>query len=212
MFDSNQAFALRNAVEQGHAPLFYRGAVEESMNRLGPARKHLRAVLEAEPHSKDAEDAREMLANMEFRNGQYREALAEIEAARDERPDSADVNNMLPLFRALAEAPDMQVVRRKSTRLMRVGDNHRSLPVMIDGKEVTYGFDTGAALSVIGVSDARMLGLTLKHVDTKLSEASGTAVPGFDVAIAKDLAIGGLHLRSVPFFVLQDTQERAVGV
>jgi len=205
MYDSNQAFALRDAVEHGHAPLFYRGAVEESLNETGPARKHLHEVIHADPHSKDAKDAHEMLGNLFFRQGRYREAYAQIVSAHAERPDSADINNMLPLFRALSESPDMQVVRLKSTRLMRVGDDQRSLPVMINGKEVMYGFDTGAALSVMGESDAKLLGLTVVKVDMKLSEASGSDIAGIRLAFAKDLEIGGLHLRNVAFFVLQDT-------
>jgi predicted aspartyl protease len=212
IYESNQVFALRDAVGLGHAPLFYRGAVEASMNQLGPARKHLRAVIRADPHSKEAYDAYDLLANLYFRNGLNREALAEIEAGHAERPDSADVNNALPLFRALAESPDMEVVRRKSARLMRVGDDHRSLPVEIDGKEVTYGFDTGADVSVIGESDAKRLGLTVKRVETKLSESSGTDVAGFSLAVAKDVVIGGLHLRNAAFLVLQDTGEPFVEI
>lgn len=39
MLDQNQAFALRSAVERGgdRVPVFYRGAVEESLNEVGAA-------------------------------------------------------------------------------------------------------------------------------------------------------------------------------
>jgi predicted aspartyl protease len=209
MLDSNQAFALRDAVKQGSAPAFYRGAVEESQNRLAEARKDLGKAIAAGPHSKEAFEAHEMLANMNFRQGRFREALVEAEAAHEVRPDSADLNNMLPLLRALAETPDMAVAQRRSSRFQMKADSDgsRGLPVLIDGKEVTYGFDTGAALSVMGESDAKLLGLAVKHVETKLTEASGTAIPGFNIAVAGDLAIAGLHLKNVPFFVLQDTGE-----
>ncbi|HZL52052.1 MAG TPA: aspartyl protease family protein [Terracidiphilus sp.] len=212
MYESNQAFALRDAVEHALPPLFYRGVAAESMNQVGLARKFLHAFIATNPHSKDAFDAHELLGNLYFRNGFYREAFAELEAAHAEKPDSADVNNMLPLFRVLAGSPDMQVVQRKSTRLMRVGEDRRSLPVEINGKQVTYGFDTGAALSVMGEADARLLGLTVKKTATKLSESSGSGVPGVSFAVAEDLVIGGLHLRNVPFFVMQDTGEPFVGV
>jgi hypothetical protein len=82
----------------------------------------------------------------------------------------------------------------------------------VNGKQVEYGFDTAATLSLIGTSDAKLLGLKVSHVDTKLSEASGAAIPGFDLAVAKDVVIAGLHLRNVPFFVLQDTGEPFVHV
>jgi hypothetical protein len=92
------------------------------------------------------------------------------------------------------------------------GDGSFSLPVKIDGKDVAYGFDTGSSISVIGTSDAKLLGLTVKSVGTKLSESSGTDVSGVSIAVAKDLVIGGLHLQNVAFFVLQDTQEPFVEV
>ena len=155
-----------------------------------------------------------MIANMDFRKGRFHDALLEAKAAHAVNPDSEDLNNALPLFEALAESPDMQLVERRNSHLeMRGdGDGSRGLPMMIDGKEVTYGFDSGAALSAMGVSDAKMLGLKVRHVESDLTEASGKAIPGYDIAIANDLVIAGLHLRNVPFFVLRDTGEPWVHV
>ena len=214
MLDSNQAFALRDAARQGHLPAFYRGAVEDSQNRVAEAKKDLDRAIAADPHSKEAFEADEMLANMNFRQGRFREALVEAEAAHVVKPESADLNNMLPLLRGLAESPDMAVSQRRSSRfeMKADSDGSRGLPVLINGKEVRYGFDTGAALSVMGESDAKLLGLTVKHVETKLTEASGSAIPGFNIAVAVDLVIAGLHLKNVPFFVLQDTGEPFVHV
>jgi len=211
MLDANQAFALRDAVERGgdRVPAFFRGAVEESLNQVGAARRDLRRALdETARDSQEAFEADEMLGNLAFRNGQFQEALSWIERAHASKPDDADVNNMLPFFRALAEGSDMQVLELKASRL----DCTKGLPVRINGKAVSYGFDTEANVSVIGVSDAKMLGLEVKHVATHLSEASGTAITGFDVAFAEDVVIGGLHLRNVPFAVLQDTGEPFVHV
>ncbi|MGH9589603.1 MAG: aspartyl protease family protein [Terracidiphilus sp.] len=207
MLDANRAFALRDAVEDGHAPAFYRGAVEDSMNRIGAARRDLKKAIEADPHSHEAFEAHEMLANMSFRNGHYREALAELEAAHGLKPDSADVNNFLPLLRALGAWPAMLEAERRSSRFRMTGDERKWLPATMDGKKVAYGFDSGAVLSVMGRADAKMLGLEVRHVNMQLSEASGKAVPGVDVALVRDLRIGGLHLRNVPFFVMQDTGE-----
>ncbi|HEX4758326.1 MAG TPA: pepsin/retropepsin-like aspartic protease family protein [Terracidiphilus sp.] len=214
MFDSNQAFALRDAVKLSHLPVFYRGAVEESQNRVAEAKKDLDRAIAADPRANEAFEACEMLANMNFRQGRFREALAEAEAAHAVKPESADLNNMLPLLRGLAESPDMSIAQRRSSRfeMKADSDGSRGLPVLINGKEVRYGFDTGAALSVMGESDAKLLGLTVKHVETKLNEASGTAIPGFNIAVAEDLVIAGLHLKNVPFFVLQDTGEPFVHV
>lgn len=207
MLDENQAFALRDAVQDAKAPAFYRGAVEDSLNHVQAAQRELAKAIVADAHH--AFEAHEMLANENFRNGRYHEALAEAETAHRLKPDSADLNNFLPLLRALAAWPDMEVVESRGShfKMKMEGKQKQWLPVKIDGHDVAYGFDTGAALSTIGRADAKLLGLEVRHVDMQLSEASGKAVPGVDVAIAHDLVIGGLHLRNVPFFVLQDTGE-----
>lgn len=209
MLDSNQAFALRDAIKSGHAPAFYRGAVEDSENRTGSAKRDLEKTIRADPRSAEAFESHEMITNMAFRDGRYHDALLEAEAAHAAMPDSADLNNELPLFRALAESPDMEVVERRSSSfpMKRDSDGSTGLPMTIDGHAVSYGFDSGAALSVMGAADAKMLGLKVQHVETNLTEASGTAIPGFDIAVAADLVIAGLHLRNVPFFVLLDTGE-----
>lgn len=209
ILDANQAFALREAVQRGQASRFYRGAVEESSNDVRAAERDLKKAIRADPRSRQAVEAHEMLANLAFRNGRYRQELAELEAAHRLKPDASDVNSFLPLVRALAAGADMKVVERSGSRFrMRVAGTHsRWLPVTIDGHEVSYGFDTGAALSIMGRADAKLLGLEVRHVDMQLAEASGKDVAGVDVAIAQDLVIAGLHLRNVPFFVLQDTGE-----
>jgi hypothetical protein len=208
MVDANQMFALRDAVEhETKVGVFYRGAVEAYQNEIAPARKDLERAIRNDPHSKEASDARDMLANMESRNGHYREALHWVEDAIA-ATNSGDAKNALASFRVFALAGDIRVVRLKSSTV----DCKDGLPIVINGKPVSYGFDTGGAQSVMGESDATMLGLALQHVGTKARESSGTPIPGFDVAIAKDLVIGGLHLRNVPFIVLDDTKEPFVHV
>jgi predicted aspartyl protease len=213
LLDSNRLFALRDLVKHGSAPYFYRGAVEEAQNRSGPAIRDLWRAIGLDPHSKQAFEALEMLGNLNFREGKYREARDAAEQAHILDPNSADLNNMLPLLRSLADAPDMEVEGRGSRlQMRRDSDGSSGLPILINGKTVTYGFDTGAALSVMGTADAKMLGLAVKHVDMHLSEGSGTSIPGVDLAVAHDLVIGGMHWRNVPFFVLQDTGEPFVHV
>ena len=210
MREANRDFVLRDAVERGGSdiPPLYRGLVEASENKVGAAERDLQQVLKSDPHSKDAYAAYEALGNMAFRSGLNREALRWLEDAHANFPDSDDMNNALPMFRALAGGGDMKVVRLRDSSV----DSKNGLPVVINGKKVTYGFDTGGAQSVMGEADAKMMGLQLTHVETRMRESSGTAIPGFDLAIAKDLVISGLHLRNVPFLVLKDTGEPFVHV
>lgn len=211
LLDSHQVFALRDAVRSNpHAPLLYRGAVQASLNHIRRARRDLTAVIKADPHSRQAYDAHQLFATLYFRNGSYHAARAELEAAHALHPDAADVNNLLPLFRTLSQSPDMRVVHRDSTNILRVGAAHRILPVEINGQHVAYGFDTGAGMSVMGASEARRLGLVATRVDGKLGESSGSDIQGYGVAVARDVVVAGLHLQNVPFFVLDDSGEPLV--
>jgi predicted aspartyl protease len=206
MYASNRIFALRDAVQHTSAPLFYRGAVEVSQNKIKEAQKDLHAVIRAEPHSKDAYEAHDLLTNLDFRNGLYREALAEAQAQLAEKPNASDVKNALPLFNALSRSPDMTVVKRRRSTL-HVNQNDYLLPFKLNGRDATFSFDTGAAISIMSEREAKHLGLTSETVATKLDDASGNGVSGFRVAIAKDLIIGGLHLQNVAFAVIPDTNE-----
>jgi tetratricopeptide (TPR) repeat protein len=123
-YDANQVFVLRDAIEHSQAPLFYRAAVEASLNHVEVAEKDLRTVIRQNPHSNDGYEAHDLLGNMYFRNGMYRESFGEIVAALHERP-------MLQIPRAcfLYLAPSMDCRRRPSrSRSQAVSRSNRAAP------------------------------------------------------------------------------------
>lgn len=205
-YDANQVFALRDAVSRAPAPLFYRGAVAVSANNIHAAESDLRSVIQHDPHSNDAYEAHDLLGNMYFRNGMYREGYGEIVAALHERPEAPDAKNMLSIFKGLNALPQMTVVESKPTS-MDIEPDSIFLPLQANGKDLAFFFDTGAGVSVIGESEAKELGILTKPVEGKMGDASGQGVSGLQLALVSDLRIGGLHLRDVPFFVLADTGE-----
>jgi predicted aspartyl protease len=206
MYKANQVFALRDAVERSNAPLFYRAAVEASSNDLKTAEKDLHALIGASPHSAEAYEAHDLLANMYFRNGRYRGLFREITAALLEKPDGADAQNMLPIATALGDLPQQILIQRKPTKL-RIEPGTKDLPVEINGQKADYFFDTGSGISVLGQSEAKRFGLVPKAVNGKMGEASGTDITDLQIVMVKDVVIGGLHLKNVPFLVLSDTGE-----
>jgi predicted aspartyl protease len=205
-YDANQLFELRDAVEHSTAPLFYKAAVEASLNSVHAAEKDLHSIIDAAPDSQNAYEAHDLLGNMYFRNGMYRDAFSEITAALKERPDAADPKSMLPIFTALNELPPMTIVAMRPSTLQ-IEPDSIFLPLKLDGKEAEFFFDTGAGISCIGESEAKELGLVTKMVEGKMGDASGQGVTGLRVALVADLIIGGLHLRNVPFVVLPDSGE-----
>ena len=205
-YDANQIFELRDAVEHSTAPPFYKAVVEASSNDVQAAEKDLHSIIHAAPHSENAYDAHDLLGNMYFRNGMYRDAFNEITAALKERPDAGDAKSMLPVATALNELPPMTVVAMRPSTLQ-IEPDTTFLPLKLDGKEAEFFFDTGAGISVLGESEAKELGLVAKTVDGKMGEASGQGVTGLRIALVADLIIGGLHLRNVPFIVIADSGE-----
>jgi tetratricopeptide (TPR) repeat protein len=206
LFASGKVFALRDAVQHAHAPLFYRGAVEASLNKIEQAQTDLHKVIQSDPHSEDAYQAHDLLCNMYGRNGLYHETLREAEALLTERPNAKDVLNALPLLHALARSPDMTVAKRRPSTVHRAPADH-SLPFKLNGKEDSFGFDTGAGISIMSDREAAHLGLTPEAVSGKIDDASGNGVSGIRVAVANDLVIAGLHLKNIPFLVVPDTNE-----
>jgi predicted aspartyl protease len=205
LFEAGKVFALRDAVQHTDAPAFYRGAVAASTNHIEEAARTLHEVIHASPDSEDAYDAHDLLANVYQRNGLYREALLELQAAIQQRPQAKELQNVRPMFEALARSGDMTVIGLRPTRLRGLHD--RRLPFRLNGKRDSLAFDTGAAVSFISDREAAYLDLTAEAVSTKIRDSSGNGVSGFRVAIAKDLVIGGLHLQNVPFLVIPDTHE-----
>ncbi|HEV2710453.1 MAG TPA: aspartyl protease family protein [Edaphobacter sp.] len=205
-YEANQVFALRDAVSRSAAPLLYRGAVNASSNSVRAAEADLRSVIQHDPHSDDAYKAHDLLGNMYFRNGMYREGYAEIVAALHERPDASDAKSMLSILTALNVLPKMTVVEAKPTSID-IEPGSTFLPLKANGKDLELFFDTGAPISVIGESEAKELGIVAKPVEGKMGDTSGQGVSGIQLALVSDLRIGGLHLRDVPFVVVADSGE-----
>jgi predicted aspartyl protease len=204
-YDANQVFVLRDAVEHFPAPLFYTAAVEASSNRVQAAEKDLGSVIRKAPHSNDAYEAHDLLGNMYFRNGMYREGFNAIVAALHERPDASDAKSMLSILTALNGFPKTTIVDSKPSSLQ-IEPGSTFLPLKMNGKDAEFFFDTGAGISVIGESEARELGLVPKPVEGKMGDASGQGITG-QITLVSDLRIGGLHLQNVPFLVVADTGE-----
>jgi len=205
-YRGNHVFALRDAVQQSAASEFYKAAVEASTNQVPLAVEHLRSVIAADPNSNDADQAHDLLANLFFRNGRYRDGLKEIEAALKEHPDAEDAKNLLPLAKALGKMPAMQVASRKASKL-KIEPGSTFLPLKLNGKEARFFFDTGAGFSVLTEAEVKELGLVAETVNSTMGDSSGKGVAGFRVALVKDVTIGGLHLRNVPFLVFSDEGE-----
>ncbi len=204
--DGHHWFALRNLVMRGKISGFYRGAVECAFNRPKAAKEDLAAVIRNAPHSADAYEARSLLAGLYLRNGQFREALAEVDAMLAERPGAEDAKNIKPLFSALSQFPDQRVVHKEiSTVAIHIKDGNVFLPLKINGTRASYIVDTGFSTSAVSESEAVRLGLAIHNISTKTDSITGAPV-GIRVAVADNLNIGYTQLANVAFLVYPDKQ------
>ena len=205
LLDSGQVFELREAAQHSPAPDLYRGALLSSCNRIQEATNLLHVVIRQDPYSDVAYQAHDILGNLYQRNGLYKEALQELDAALIERPTAQDMLNVRPLFAMLAASGDMKITRLRPSKLGLAPDD--DIPFTINGRPDSFAFDTGAGISVMSEREAAHLGLTLKAVSTRFNDSSGNGLSGIHIAVATEMKIGGLTLRNVPFMVIPDTNE-----
>lgn len=210
LYENHKLFALRDAVEHGSAPLFYRGVVEAALNHLSSAQTDLKTVIHNAPYSPDAYDAQEILAQLYLRNGMYAEASRKLDAMLKEKPNEEELKSILPTLNALRQYPDQSVVQEKPSTIpmLRGSDGSFFLPVTLNGKNADFFFDSGTNMSMMSESEAKRLGLSMHAASMKIAGATGIgARQQVHVGVAKSLTIGNLHLKNVAFVVMPDTQE-----
>lgn len=86
-----------------------------------------------------------------------------------------------------------------------IDDGYPHLPVLVNGKKALWSMDTGANISAITDAEAAALGLTVRSVETKMQDISGSSF-AINITEVGDLRIGNCHLKHVSFFVLPHTQ------
>jgi hypothetical protein len=124
-------------------------------------------------------------------------------------PDESESSKDKTEFAGLLSLPDQVTLKRDRSFLRHSGDLW--IPVLINGKPVTFFLDTGAGLSTMSESEAKRLGLTVRQGGTSLGSSTGSRI-GFRCAVARELVVGNIRLRNVSFAVLPDDGEPWVHV
>jgi Aspartyl protease len=201
LYDSHQWFQLRDSVRKGNAASFYRGAVACTFNDLRRCEKKFRDVLNSAPRSDAAVEAHRILASAYFIHGEYKKALAQVDAILALRPTDEDASEGRPVLAALSDTPDQQFAGRHTA--VQLEDS--GLPFSINGVHAAYWFDTGAELSVLTESEAKRFGLRIRPTSAQLGDVNGTKVNA-QIAVADELSIGSIKVEHVAFLVLPDNQ------
>src|SRR5262245_10834400 len=193
LYRSHSWFDLRDAVRAPKSSSFYKSVTACAFNDLWQCRREAQSVIRADPSSEQAYLAHEALGYLYFRSGNYRKALAEIEAQLALKPDKTDLQSGRALLLALSETPELVVEHRQVSRL-RYDPKEAGLfiPLSINGKQARYFFDTGLNVSLLSESEAKRLGLVVREVAPEAAKLFGNAGGQirFRIAVAATLKVG----------------------
>jgi hypothetical protein len=133
-----------------------------------------------------------------------REAQAQFDLILDVSPGRADVQNFRSMLASFAAHGSYSVVARRSAHFQcAVGPKGVFVPVTVNGQSVTWSFDTGANVSTLTESEARMLRLTIE-TGGKIHDMAGTTTSA-RAAVAATVVLGATEFHNVPFLVLPDS-------
>lgn len=155
---------------------------------------------------------RSIIAGSQFASGDYREA-AEAAAAweqglgADSGPEealSASQTRSVATLLARAEPQRMDPSRPEPVPTAIDAAGLVRAPMTVNGWEISAVLDTGANLSVLSVSAAERLGVTVLEGSGSVGSTTQDAVP-VRLGVADTLVIGGATLRNVAFLIIDDS-------
>jgi predicted aspartyl protease len=206
LYETHQWFALRDAVNAAaeHAPVFFKGAVEAAFNETEAADRDLKMDIRGEPHSTRSPSARDLLVALYYRQGRYKTALTSFDLYHY-TPANDDEKKERAMLVAMAQAGDLSVSVPKQSASVAIDlvDGNLFLPITINNSPASYAFDNGASVSMMSESEAKRLGLTVQSTGASMYTMTGANI-AMRIAVANDLAIGGMHFAHVVFDVVPD--------
>ena len=207
MYDAHRWFDLRDAVRGKNVPPLYLGAVAAAFNNVEDAEKYLNRAIRHASTPEEANEAREVLANLYMLHGRRREAVRQFDEILRAKPGRPDVQNARAILSALGRNQDQSIVyRHRASFGCMVSDRGFIMPLSINGKTVNWSLDTGFNFtSSASESEARMLGLTIQDASALAEDLAGGSI-GVRTATAERLVIGGMEIRNVPMLVFPDSQ------
>ena len=205
LYDGHHWFQLRDEQARKSGSSFYKAAVEAAFGPESEAEADLKRAVSSSHSDALGFEARELLIGLYFRMGKYQEAYAQGKLMLAQKPDAADIQNMLPTLEVLSSFPDQATVSTGRSSIPVEINENLVLPVHINGIEAHYIFDNGFSISGMSELEAKRLHLTIHEVKTKIDTMSGAEV-NIQVAVAENLQIGDTHLKNVAFYVLPEAQ------
>src|SRR5262249_52355349 len=201
LYDNHRWFELRDAFRKGSTSAFYKGAVACAFNDVRRCEKRFRNVFDSTSKSDQAIEAHRMLASAYLTHGEYKKALAQVDAILAIRNTDEDALGGRAVLAALTDTSDQLITGKRTTVQLEDG----GLPFSINGVHAAYWFDTGAELSALSESEAKRFGLPEPQGSVQVGDVTGTQV-NTRITVADEMIVGSIRLRHVAFLVLPDDQ------
>ena len=203
LFEAHDWFKLRRLADSLDVGDFHKGEVACAFHDIRGAERYFRRVI-ASGDTKLALDAHGQLAYMYMRTGQHRKTYEHLSAMQRLNPEFSGLKGALALFSALSQYHELSVRRRRVSRIRMTEDF--LIPVSVNGNSVSYGFDTGANLSMMSEAEAVRLGMRIHEASGSEFHdgASGNTVP-IRFVVVERLTIGGFELQNAVFSIMPDT-------
>jgi hypothetical protein len=207
-------FLLRDELRRHpDSPDFYSGQVACAFNETAACEEKFKKVIAADSNpmtaKQVAKQVHDILTNTFLREGRYARAFGEIDALLAADPNDQDAKDTRPLLEVLSHFPDQAVPENGTSKATAQLDD-LNLPLLINGKNASYFFDTGANLSVLTESEALRLGMEIKEVKSTASDINGNKF-SIRLAVARSLSLGGVEVDNVAFLVAANDQQPFAG-
>jgi hypothetical protein len=204
LYAARRWFELRDACASTNSPALYLGAVAAVFNRADDAEKLLRSVINEGRSSDQAYDAYEFLMHLYLQTGQYERLNLDMKRRLLDFPGRPALQQDLAALGPLLKLPNQVTVETGHDIVHH--DRDLFIPCTINGAQARYFVDTGAGISSMSESEAKRLGIGIRHTSGKMGTSTTRQVQ-FRTAVAKELVVGGVRLKNVSFAIFPDDQE-----
>ncbi len=214
LYTSKQYFELRDllrSTQNNGTPesLFFRAVVANKFNQPNRSILYVQRYLNRVKDAKDPSwlvDCYEILADNYLKTYQYRKAAAAYEVIltrlgqKLKANEKADYQNSFLLWNALRATPP-QTASFHGDSVLRA--DIKAVPFEINRQKLSFGFDSGADISIITNSLAHKLGMQIIPASIKVGSITGEKVTAH-LGVARELKIGSVSFRNVVFLVFED--------
>lgn len=193
--------------------LFFEAIIDNAFNKLEDSNPKIETLLEGNSNLPDDLKAKLLLVYQgnAVKLFDYKKAKLATEktlltyANFLSEKETADQNNNLRIWSALAHVPKQTITKNSSLHLLMKKDKVGldNLEISTPSSSENFIFDTGANISTITRSTALKLGIKLIPAEIEVGTITGTTVKS-QLGVCDELNLGNIKIKNAVFLVFED--------